>query len=78
MMLRGVMIPVFTFMIQQEEITPPCHFYATEQETQSSILFWRISEKSEQVTEDLRACSGKIHTDNVIHVQSEASNILQD
>lgn len=42
------------------------------------ILFWRISEKPEQVTQDRRACSEKTRTNNVIHVQSETSNALQD
>lgn len=60
------------------EVTPPYLFYAREQETPSSILFWRISEKPEQVAQDLRACFGKIPTENVIHVQFEASNALQD
>lgn len=32
----------------------PCHFYAREKEIPGSILFWRISEKPEQVAQDLR------------------------
>lgn len=75
---RSVMILVFTFMLQQEEITPPCHFYARKQEIPSSIAFWRITEKREQVTQNLKACSGKKPSDNIIQVQSEASNTLQD
>lgn len=36
---RSVTIPVFTFMLQQEEIPPTCHFCAREQETPSIFFF---------------------------------------
>jgi len=71
----SVMIPVFRNRVfqcclrqQRKELTPPCHFMLENKKYQVFFFFKPISEKTEQVAQDLRVWPWVFFQSNVMHV----------